>query len=55
MLNPSDVIFVGPTLDQLFVTSIAVDLGWGAGELAGCLLSCEAGLRGRPEHRFRLP
>lgn len=43
-------------MDQLFVTSIALDLGVGVapGEEAGALLAISGVGTGRPEHRFRL-
>jgi sugar lactone lactonase YvrE len=53
-VNPSDVTFGGADLDRLFVTSIAVDLGAGTGDLAGALVSFDVGVKGRPEARFRL-
>jgi sugar lactone lactonase YvrE len=54
MVNPSDVTFGGAGLERLFVTSIAVDLGAGTGDLAGALVSLDVGVKGRPEARFRL-
>ena len=57
MANPSDVVFGGPDLDRLFMTSIALDLGEGIAPApeAGWLLAFdELGVRGRPEARFRL-
>jgi sugar lactone lactonase YvrE len=56
MPNPSDVAFAGPTLDRLFVTSIAFDLGEGPPPPeAGWLLALDdVGATGRPELRFQL-
>jgi sugar lactone lactonase YvrE len=56
MANPSDVAFGGRNLDQLFVTSIALDLGDGdPGEEAGRILAIDdTGAVGRPEPRFAL-
>jgi len=55
--NPGDVAFGGPTLDRLFVPSIAFDLGDGSqpANESGRLLAVD-GLRvtGRPEPRFEL-
>ena len=55
MANPSDVTFGGPDLDRLYVTSIAVDLGGGTGDDAGCLFVLDVGVAGRPDPRLRLP
>ncbi len=44
-VNPSDVTFGGAGLDRLFVTSIAVDLGAGTGEMAGALVSFDVGVK----------
>ena len=57
MANPSSVAFGGPDLDQLFVTSIALELG---GETkapaheSAWLMALDVGVRGRPEARFQL-
>ena len=49
--NPTDVAFGGPSLDRLYVTSIA-----GAGEQDGALLVIDGlGVTGRPEPRITLP
>jgi len=57
MANPSDVAFGGPSLDRLFVTSIAVNLGEDAAPAteAGWVLAMDGlGITGRPESRFHL-
>lgn len=55
MRYPSDVTFGGPSLDTLFVTSIALDLGGGPpGEAAGQLLAIDGAGTGRPAPRVRL-
>jgi sugar lactone lactonase YvrE len=55
--NPSDVCFGGPDLDQLFLVSIALDLGGtgDVGAMAGRLLTTTIpGIAGRPEARVGL-
>jgi sugar lactone lactonase YvrE len=57
IMNPSDVAFGGPDLDQLFVTSIALALDQSSpvGEDDGCLFVVDGlGATGRPEPRFTL-
>ncbi|MHB8463897.1 MAG: SMP-30/gluconolactonase/LRE family protein [Acidimicrobiales bacterium] len=57
MANPSDVTFGGPSLDRMFVTSIALNLGeeHPPATEAGWLFAADGlGVTGRPEARFRL-
>ena len=58
MANPSDVVFGGPALDRLYVTSIALNLGEDAPPAAeaGWLMAIDGiGESGRLDPRFRLP
>ena len=53
--NPTCVAFGGDDLDILFVTTARFGLSEAAlarEPLAGCLLACRPGVRGRPEHRI---
>ncbi len=53
--RPTSVMFGGPDLSTLYVTTATMDLDAGALEsqpLAGSLLACQPGVKGLPETRF---
>jgi sugar lactone lactonase YvrE len=52
--NPTDVTFGGPSLDRLFVVSVAARGSNGTGLDGALLVVDDLGVRGRPEPRFRL-
>ena len=52
--NLTSVMFAGPALDELYVTSASGDKRPDAGEHAGALFRLKPGVKGRAEHRSRI-